>query len=258
LPSAAGGHHLCIAAPIAGQDAGAITRHLARGDRARRRARAAAWRPERDLPVRGPTRARARPPVPDLSSRQFIEARPETPFLQGGETKNGKPILDRVISYESTLPEAARCALLSFDASMRSNLSVAPPIDLLWYRADASAPMFGSTSQPTMPSLASYVATRARASSGCRNPNGSRLATRTTIDVPFGPSTPQNRRFVVRTTRPSVSTRASHSTAQRAPSPRLGRQCGLASPTGRLYDGTYSMDRFRARSCKAGWPMATR
>jgi putative proteasome-type protease len=65
----------------------------------------------------------------------FIEAPPETPFLQAGETKYGKPILDRVISYESTLAEAAKCALLSFDATMRSNLSVAPPIDLLCYRA---------------------------------------------------------------------------------------------------------------------------
>ena len=64
----------------------------------------------------------------------FIEATPETPFLQAGETKYGKPILDRVITYRSTLAEAAKCALLSFDATMRSNLSVAPPIDLLCYR----------------------------------------------------------------------------------------------------------------------------
>jgi putative proteasome-type protease len=61
----------------------------------------------------------------------FIEATPETPFLQAGETKYGKPILDRVITYESTLAEAAKCAFISFDATMRSNLSVAPPIDLL-------------------------------------------------------------------------------------------------------------------------------
>jgi putative proteasome-type protease len=63
----------------------------------------------------------------------FIEATPETPFLQIGETKYGKPILDRVISYDSGLAEAAKCILLSFDATMRSNLSVAPPIDLLCY-----------------------------------------------------------------------------------------------------------------------------
>jgi putative proteasome-type protease len=58
----------------------------------------------------------------------------ETPFLQAGETKYGKPILDRVITYEASLAQATKCALLSFDASMRSNLSVAPPIDLLCYR----------------------------------------------------------------------------------------------------------------------------
>jgi putative proteasome-type protease len=65
----------------------------------------------------------------------FIEATPETPFLQIGETKYGKPILDRVITHEASLAAAAKCALLSFDATMRSNLSVAPPIDLLCYRA---------------------------------------------------------------------------------------------------------------------------
>ena len=65
----------------------------------------------------------------------FIEATPETPFLQAGETKYGKPILDRVISHDCSLAAAAKCALLSFDATMRSNLSVAPPIDIWCYRA---------------------------------------------------------------------------------------------------------------------------
>jgi putative proteasome-type protease len=65
----------------------------------------------------------------------FIEATPETPFLQVGETKYGKPILDRVITYDSSLAEAAKCALVSFDSTMRSNLSVAPPIDLWCYRS---------------------------------------------------------------------------------------------------------------------------
>ena len=63
-----------------------------------------------------------------------IEATPETPFLQAGETQYGKPILDRVITCEASLAEAAKCALLWFDATMRSNLSVAPPIDLLCFR----------------------------------------------------------------------------------------------------------------------------
>jgi putative proteasome-type protease len=46
-----------------------------------------------------------------------------------------KPILDRVVTYSSSLADAAKCALLSFDPTMRSNLSVAPPIDLVCYRA---------------------------------------------------------------------------------------------------------------------------
>ena len=57
-----------------------------------------------------------------------------TPFFQIGETKYGKPILDRSVTPEISLREAARLAVLSFDATTRSNLSVAPPIDVLLYR----------------------------------------------------------------------------------------------------------------------------
>lgn len=67
----------------------------------------------------------------------FIEATPETPFFQIGETKYAKPILDRVITSRLTLTEAAKCVLLSIDSAMRSNLSVGPPIDLLCYERDA-------------------------------------------------------------------------------------------------------------------------
>lgn len=67
----------------------------------------------------------------------FIEATPETPFVQIGETKYGKPILDRLIDFDTPLARASKCALLSMDATMRSNLSVAPPIDLLCYRRDS-------------------------------------------------------------------------------------------------------------------------
>ncbi len=67
----------------------------------------------------------------------FIEATPETPFLQIGETKYGKPILDRVVRHEMPLAEAAKAALISLDSTMRSNISVGPPIDLLVYRRDA-------------------------------------------------------------------------------------------------------------------------
>jgi putative proteasome-type protease len=59
-----------------------------------------------------------------------IEASKDTPFFQIGETKYGKPILDRVIRPETTLREAAKCIMVSFDSTMRSNISVGPPIDL--------------------------------------------------------------------------------------------------------------------------------
>lgn len=67
----------------------------------------------------------------------FVEATPRAPFLQIGETKYGKPILDRTIRDETTLGEAAKLALLSFDATIRSNLSVGPPIDMLCYVPDS-------------------------------------------------------------------------------------------------------------------------
>jgi putative proteasome-type protease len=67
----------------------------------------------------------------------FIEACERSNFLQIGETKYGKPILDRALSPNSNLDEAAKLALLSFDATIRSNLSVGPPIDLLRYKTDS-------------------------------------------------------------------------------------------------------------------------
>jgi putative proteasome-type protease len=67
----------------------------------------------------------------------FIEASVDTPFFQIGESKYGKPILDRVITYDTPLNEAAKCVLISFDSSIRSNVSVGPPIDLLCYHRDA-------------------------------------------------------------------------------------------------------------------------
>ncbi|MEO5336790.1 MAG: proteasome-type protease [Magnetospirillum sp. WYHS-4] len=67
----------------------------------------------------------------------FIEATPETPYFQIGETKYGKPIVDRVVTVETDLERAAKCALLSLDSTIRSNMTVGPPIDLLLYRRDA-------------------------------------------------------------------------------------------------------------------------
>jgi putative proteasome-type protease len=71
----------------------------------------------------------------------FIEATPETPFVQIGETKYGKPILDRVVRFDMPLQRAAKAALVSFDSTMRSNISVGPPIDLLVYAKDRFAPL---------------------------------------------------------------------------------------------------------------------
>jgi putative proteasome-type protease len=61
------------------------------------------------------------------------------PFLQIGETKYGKPILDRIIRPETPHETAMRCALVSMDSTMRSNATVGPPIELLYYKADSLA-----------------------------------------------------------------------------------------------------------------------
>jgi putative proteasome-type protease len=67
----------------------------------------------------------------------FIEAGEDTPFLQTGEAKYGKPIIDRVIERHTSLADATKCILVSFDSTMRSNISVGMPIDLLCYERDA-------------------------------------------------------------------------------------------------------------------------
>lgn len=67
----------------------------------------------------------------------FIQAMPETPYLQIGEFKYGKPIIDRVVRFDTSLATAAKCALVSMDSTVKSNLSVAPPIDLLVYERGA-------------------------------------------------------------------------------------------------------------------------
>jgi putative proteasome-type protease len=69
----------------------------------------------------------------------FIEAGDETPFFQTGEAKYGKPIIDRMIKPSTSLANATKCVLVSFDSTMRSNLSVAMPIDLACYERDALA-----------------------------------------------------------------------------------------------------------------------
>ena len=69
----------------------------------------------------------------------FIEAGVDTPFFQTGETKYGRPIIDRVISRATPLADAVKCVLVSFDSTMRSNLSVGMPIDLICYERDSLA-----------------------------------------------------------------------------------------------------------------------
>jgi putative proteasome-type protease len=71
------------------------------------------------------------------SQGNCIHATKETPFLQIGETKYGKPILDRTLSFETPLEAAAKCALLSIDSTMKSNISVGPPINLAMYESDS-------------------------------------------------------------------------------------------------------------------------
>jgi putative proteasome-type protease len=68
------------------------------------------------------------------SAGNFIEATRETCFFQVGESKYGKPILDRVLTPATQLDEAAKCALVSMDSTLKSNLSVGLPLDLLVYR----------------------------------------------------------------------------------------------------------------------------
>ncbi|MDO8330538.1 MAG: proteasome-type protease [Fluviicoccus sp.] len=67
----------------------------------------------------------------------FIAATEDTPYFQIGESKYGKPILDRALNYQQSLEKALRCALISFDSTIRSNLSVGTPLDLLVYRNDS-------------------------------------------------------------------------------------------------------------------------
>ena len=71
------------------------------------------------------------------SAGNFIEATGETPYFQVGESKYGKPVLDRVITPDTPLAEAAKCALVSMDSTMKSNLSVGMPLDLVVYEVDS-------------------------------------------------------------------------------------------------------------------------
>lgn len=67
----------------------------------------------------------------------FVEATPETCYFQIGEAKYGKPIIDRVVAPSLPLAEGAKCALISMDSTLKSNISVGLPLDLLVYEADS-------------------------------------------------------------------------------------------------------------------------
>lgn len=71
------------------------------------------------------------------SQGNFIQAAKETPFLQIGEAKYGKPILDRLLTYDTSIEDAAKSALLSIDSTMKSNISVGPPIDIVMYATNS-------------------------------------------------------------------------------------------------------------------------
>lgn len=74
------------------------------------------------------------------SEGNFIECSPDSPFLQVGELKYGKPILDRALAFDTELDEAVKVGLISFDSTLRSNLSVGRPFDLIVVPADAARP----------------------------------------------------------------------------------------------------------------------
>ncbi|MCR9104399.1 MAG: peptidase [Gammaproteobacteria bacterium] len=65
----------------------------------------------------------------------YISISDETPYLQIGESKYGKPILDRILEPETSLEDAARCALVSMDSTLRANATVGPPLEVLVYEA---------------------------------------------------------------------------------------------------------------------------
>jgi putative proteasome-type protease len=71
------------------------------------------------------------------SPGNFIEATAETPYFQIGESKYGKPVLDRVLHPDTPLDEAAKCALVSMDSTLKSNLSVGLPLDMVVYEANS-------------------------------------------------------------------------------------------------------------------------
>lgn len=78
----------------------------------------------------------------------FIECTSDVPFLQSGETKYGRPILDRALRHDTPLADAVKMGCLSFDSTMKSNLGVAMPIDVLVLPGDRSRPVLNRRIEP--------------------------------------------------------------------------------------------------------------
>ncbi len=87
------------------------------------------------------------------SAGNFIEATRETCFFQIGESKYGKPVLDRMLTPATPLDEAAKCALVSMDSTLKSNLSVGLPLDLLVYEDNRLADRPGRLHRRPQPVL---------------------------------------------------------------------------------------------------------
>ncbi|WP_101758087.1 peptidase [Oceanicoccus sp. KOV_DT_Chl] len=87
------------------------------------------------------------------SAGNFISDSAETPFLQIGESKYGKPILDRILTRSTSLEDAARCAIVSMDSTIRSNATVGPPIEVLVYETNS----FDSSHQVKMEADNAYL-----------------------------------------------------------------------------------------------------
>ncbi len=110
---------------------------LSLGESRKHKTRDEGFNPEASFILGGQVRGREPQIFLIYPEGNHIRASAETPYLQIGEVKYGKPILDRIITPDMALEDAARCALVSVDSTMRSNVTVGPPIELMIYDADS-------------------------------------------------------------------------------------------------------------------------
>ena len=93
--------------------------------------------PEATLLVAGQIRGQPHEAFLIYPQGNHITTSPDTPYLQIGESKYGKPVLDRFLTMETSLIDAATCSLISMDSTMKSNVSVGPPIEVMIYQKDS-------------------------------------------------------------------------------------------------------------------------